>query len=44
LERERIRQVLLHASERAAEDSLARGEPETALILAMAAVAVDSLR
>lgn len=44
LERERIRQVLLHASERAAEDTLARGEPETALILAMAAVAVDPLR
>lgn len=44
LERERIRQVVLHASERAAEDSLARGEPEAALTLAMAAVAVDPLR
>ncbi|MGH3824079.1 MAG: AfsR/SARP family transcriptional regulator [Pseudonocardiaceae bacterium] len=44
LERERIRQVLLHATERAAEDSLTRGEPEIALALAMAAVAVDSLR
>jgi len=44
LERERIRQVLLHATERAAEDSLTRGEPEIALTLAMAAVAVDSLR
>jgi len=44
MERERIRQMLLHASEQAAEDSLARGEPETALILAMAAIAVDSLR
>ena len=43
-ERERIRQVLLHATERAAQDSLARGEPETALTLAMAAVAVDPLR
>lgn len=44
MERERIRQVLLHGGERAAEDSLARGEPDTALILAMAAVAVDPLR
>ncbi len=44
LERERIRQVLLHATDRATEDSLARGEPETALIVAMAAVAVDPLR
>ncbi|MGH3933449.1 MAG: AfsR/SARP family transcriptional regulator [Pseudonocardiaceae bacterium] len=31
LERERIRQVLLHATERAVEDSLARGEPGIAL-------------
>jgi DNA-binding SARP family transcriptional activator len=44
MERERIRQMLLHATERTAEDSLTRGDPETALILAMAAVAVDPLR
>jgi DNA-binding SARP family transcriptional activator len=44
MERERIRQVLLHASERAAEDFLARGDPVTALALAMATVAVDPLR
>lgn len=43
-ERERIRQVLLRATERAAEDSLAHGDPETALNLAMAALAVDILR
>ena len=44
LERERIRQVLLHATERAAEDSLVHGDPRTALNLAMAALAVDTLR
>lgn len=44
IERERIRQVLLHASERAAENCLARGEPAIALALAMGTVAVDPLR
>jgi len=44
MERERVRQVLLHASERAVEDYLVRGEPATALTLAMATVAIDPLR
>jgi DNA-binding SARP family transcriptional activator len=44
MERERVRQVLLHASERAVEDYLVRGEPVTALTLAMVTVAIDPLR